>query len=181
MQHMRCLLLYFVIGLVIIGFTACGSSTSNTGTIVASTSTPLAGNTPTSTPTPVGHFKAGQTVNVGDTWQITITNVSTGHGNYAKPQKAGDVFLIIEISAKNISTTEKYINDANFTLRDLNGVTYSAGFDDNATNFLGGKVEANSPLKGSAVFEIPTAIHAYILLFEVSMFQTGQTIWDIQV
>jgi len=181
MQNTRRLLLYFVIGVVIIGFTACGSSTSNTGTIVATTSTPLEGNTPTSTPTPIGHFKVGQTVSVGNIWEITLTSVKTDRGNFAKPQKPGDTFLIIEIAAKNISTAEQYINDANFSLRDLNGVTYQAGFDDNATDFLGGKVEAGQPLKGSAVFEIPTAIHAYILLFEVSQLQTGQTIWDIQV
>src|SRR6266853_5964664 len=71
MQNIHRLLLYFVIVVVIMGFTACGSSTSNTGTSVGTTSTPSPGNTPTATPTPIGHFKVGQVVNVGSLDQVT--------------------------------------------------------------------------------------------------------------
>jgi hypothetical protein len=156
---------------------ACGSPSVNTGTAVTST-----GTTATPTATQVAHFAMRQTVNVGGIWEITITKATVAtHGTYSTPQKAGDVFLVLAISAKNISSQEQDISDFNFTLRDTAGNSYTAAFDDDAGPSLGGKVEPNSPLLGSAVYEVPSQIHHYVLFFEVSLFQSGQTIWDISV
>jgi len=83
----------------ILSLVACGSSGSNTGTAVTPTHTSA---TATVTPTPsTHHFNVGETVKVGDTWNVTITSAKTSaSGQYVHPQKAGDVFLILYLTVE---------------------------------------------------------------------------------
>lgn len=64
----RFLVLGFALLILIGSLLACGES-SNTNTGTATNNTP-AGNTPAATQAPAQHFKVGQVVKVGDTWQI---------------------------------------------------------------------------------------------------------------
>ena len=183
MQNIRRLLLFGAIIITIAGLTACGSSASNTGTNVPTTptssgSTPTP--TPTSTPTPVGHFKVGQTVNVGNIWQIIIASAKNGGtASYLKPDQ---VFLNIFVKAKNISSSEQTMSSiGHWSVRDTDGNTYQAAYDPNAASALDGKVEAGQPLQGSLTFAVSGKVHQYILLFEVDFTSPGQTIWDIHV
>ncbi len=159
---------------------SCGSTSSNQGTATTPQATDTK-NTPTSAP--AQHFRIGQIVNVGSTWQITITSAKTSpHGQYSQPQHAGNVFLIFQVSVKNISTSEQNISSiANFTLTDASGQKYTNSYDDEAGATLDGKVEPDSPLKGSLVYEVPGGVHDFRLAFEAELISGGQTIWDIHV
>ena len=179
MQNIHRLLLFVAIIVTIAGLIACGSSASNTGTNVP-TSPSSSGSTPTPTSTPVGHFKVGQTVNVGNIWQIII--VSAKNGGTASYLKPDQVFLNIFVKAKNISSSEQTMSSlVSWTVRDTDGNTYGVGYDPNASSSLDGKVEAGQPLQGSLTFAVSGKVHHYILLFEVNFISPGQTIWDIHI
>lgn len=173
-----------IIALLCIGsiflFIGCGSSTSNQGTATTPTATST---TSTPTPAPAQHFKVGQTVNVGNTWQVTITSAKTSpHGQYSQPQHSGNVFLVFQVTVKNISPEEHTVSSVlQFTLTDATGQKYTNSYDDEAGATLDGKVEPGSPLKGSLVYEVPQGVHDFRLAFEAELFQSGQSIWDIHV
>jgi hypothetical protein len=159
---------------------ACGSTSSNQGT--ATTPQPTSTkSTPTSAP--AQHFHVGQVVNVGNTWQVTIESAKTSpHGQYSQPQHAGNVFLIFQVSVKNISSQEQNISSVvQFTLTDATGQKYNNSYDDEAGATLDGKVEPTSPLKGSLVYEVPSGVHDFRLAFAPELFQSGATIWDVKV
>ena len=178
MQNIRRLFPYLAIVIIIFVLVACGSAASNTGTAVTPTPTSATA-TATSTPS-TQHFTVGETVNVGDTWQITI--VSAKNGGTASYLKAGQVFLDIAVKAKNISSSEQTMSSlVLWTVRDTEGNIYTPGYDTNAGSSLNGKVEAGQPLQGSLTFVVSGTVHQYILLFEANFTSPGQTIWDIQV
>jgi len=162
---------------------ACGSPAANQGSATSSPTT--IATTPKVTPTsaPAQHFAVGQLVTVGDTWQITIVSAKTSpHGQYSMPQHAGDVYLIFQITVKNISAQEQNISSiAQFQLTDTTGQKYINSYDDEAGAMLDGKVQPGDPLKGSLVYEVPGSIHDYRLAFTAHLFQSGVATWDIRV
>ena len=92
------------------------------------------------------------------------------------------MFLIFVIKVKNISSQEQTISSAlNFTLQDTNGQKYDETIDTNAGSTLDGKVEPNSPLQGSIVYEVPASTKTFTLGFEADVFAQGQVIWDVNV
>ncbi|GHO75171.1 hypothetical protein KSD_29420 [Ktedonobacter sp. SOSP1-85] len=94
---------------------ACGGSSDNTGTSTSSSTT-------SQTSQQVKHFKAGETVKVGDTWEVVVNSAKTSDGDdYTKPD-AGNAFLIINVTVKNISNKEQDISSLlNFKLKDKDG------------------------------------------------------------
>lgn len=153
---------------------ACGGSDNgNTGAIV----------TPGTTPTtaPAKHFKVGDTVKVGNVWQIKINNVKSSQGQDFSTPKAGNVFLLIDISLMNISDQEQNVSSAlNFTLRDDTGQTIT----ETVTAFTtppDGKVSAGSPLRGVLAYEVPTRDKSFTLAFEADLLSSGQVVFDLSV
>ena len=186
MQNTHRLLLSLTIIVIAITLVACGGSSSNTGTAVTPTVT--ATSAATATPTPSSHFKVGQTVKVGNTWEVTIASAKTSQGSdFLKPQKAGDTFLVFSINVKNISSKEQDFSTYLFRLRDTSGKEYNQAAVPDPSSSTGvaispsGKVEPGGPLTGLFGFEVPTSIHQFALSFEAVLFSPGQTIWDIHV
>src|SRR5436305_1948755 len=118
MQHSTKRLAIAMFGgiILLLSILACGSTSSNTGTAVTSSSSPNSNTTPTSTSQ---HFKIGQTVKIGDTWQVTINSVKADQGSqYFKP-KSGMAWLAFSITTKNISSQEQNISsELSFHLQD---------------------------------------------------------------
>jgi predicted RecA/RadA family phage recombinase len=177
MRNIRYFLLSLLFAISIVVFVSCGGSSSNTGTAV--TPTPSVTHTATATPVP-SHFKVGQTVKVGDTWELIIE--AAKNGGTASYLKSGQVFLDIKVKARNISQAEQTMSSlVNWTVRDRDGTTYNAGYDPNAGSGLSGKVEAGQPLQGSLTFVVSEKVHQYLLFFQASFAETGQTIWDLKI
>ncbi len=179
-MHKRTWVLLFAVLALIGSLLACGeSSPANTGTSVNSSSS--SGSTPTGAP--AQHFKVGQTVKVGDTWQITVDSAKTSTGSeFNKPQKSGDVFLVIIVTMKNLSSQEQTVSSlAQWTLQDSTGQKYDGTIDTDAGASLDGKVEAGSLLKGSLAYEVPASMKSFTLAFEADLTAAGETIWDISV
>ncbi len=151
-----------------------GDSSANTGTTTNS-------NTPSTSGSGSKHFKVGEQVKVGDTWIVTVNSVKTSQGNSFEKPKSGNVFLIIDISLKNISSKEQELSSLlQFTLQDSTGQKYDETITGSGTS-PDGKVEAGSPIRGQLGYEVPKATHKFTLAFEADITSEGQTIWDLSV
>ncbi|MFL5653132.1 MAG: DUF4352 domain-containing protein [Ktedonobacteraceae bacterium] len=172
------LLACVIAGIVVV----TASKSANTGTSVSSNNSSTTTTTAPTTSTSAQHFQVGQTVKVGDTWQITINSAKTDNGGQFSTLKSGDEYLNLNITAKNISSQEQNISSAvQFTLTDITGQKYDETIDLNAGATLDGKVEAGSQLKGNIAYEVPKSVHSFQMAFEVDIISSGQTIWDVKV
>ncbi len=186
-----------IAGIIIVALVLCGAigsmaSKGNAGTKV---DTPSANNTGStsnnstsnnstnSQPAPTTqHFKPGDTVKVGDTWEVTISNVRSVPAGQYDSLKSGDMYIGVDVNFKNVSPAEASLyGNADWTLKDTQGQKYDNAYVSDFPNPPDGKVEAGSPAKGSLIFEVPSATHNFQLAYEQSMFSSGQTIWDISV
>ncbi|HVB22419.1 MAG TPA: DUF4352 domain-containing protein [Ktedonobacteraceae bacterium] len=174
---------------VVVLLAACGGiaaaisnagKSANSGTVVNNTSsTSTTGNTQaTSAPTT---FKVGQVVSVGNTWQITVLSAKTdAGGQFNTLQKAGDVFLIIQVSVKNISSQSQTMSSLlQWNLQDSTGQKYTIGIDTNAGSTLDGAVAVGMPLKGALTYEVPKTVKIFTLSFQNDITSSDQSIWDI--
>ncbi len=178
MQNTRRLLSFIVIVITIVGLVSCGSSASNTGTTAPPTSS--SGNTPTTAPTQ--HFKVGVPVKVGDTFIVTLNSAKTNPGSEFSMPKAGNIYLVIDVTLKNVSAIEQNVSSVlQFTLQDATGQKYDQTFADFAKASPDGKVVPNSLLRGELVYEVPKALYDFTFSFEADITSPGQTIWDIHV
>jgi len=158
-----------------------GTSTSNTGTTAANNTETSNSDTTNSAPPPTQHFKPNDTVEIGGIWQVAVSNVRTDPGGQFDSLKTGDIYVLVDVNFKNISTQEQQLfGDADWTLKDTAGQKYDNGFNSNASP-PDGKVEPNDPAKGTLEFEVPSATKSFTLAFETNAFPSGQTIWDISV
>ncbi len=179
MQNIRRLLLFVVIIVTIDGLSACGTSASNTGTATGPSPTASA-STPTTAP--AQHFKVGVPVKVGDTFIVTLNSARTNPGSEFSMPKAGNIYLVNDVTLKNVSAIEQNVSSAlQFTLQDATGQKYDQTFTDFAKASPDGKVGLNSLLRGELVYEVPKALHDFTFSFEADITSPGQTIWDIHV
>lgn len=177
MNHLKTIVLLLIVGCSVV---ACGSTT-NTGSSItpANTTVPIAA-VPTATPTPVGHFKVGQVVAVGGLYQVTVNGVKTATSQpYIQPA-AGNIYLLLDVSVKNVGSSEQTLSLLNYTFRDGAGVKYSQVYI-NANNSPWGKVEPGQLVRGQLAYEIPKSQKSFELSFESDVTQPGETIWDITV
>jgi len=169
--------LLFLVGfLVLIGtLIACGeASNTNTGTTSASS--------PAATQASHQHFKVGETVTIGNTWKVVVNSVKTDKGGQFSALKAGNTYLVVDISLTNISSQEQSISSAlNFTLQDATGQKYTESIDTNAGATPDGKVAAGSPLRGSIAYEVPASMKTFTLSFTPDITASGQSIWDLKL
>lgn len=154
--------------------TTTNSSSLNSNSTADTTSTTV----PTSK-----HYHQTDTVQVGNIYDIQIMSVKTATGSqFFQPQKAGDVYLVFVIKAKNISSQEQAVSSLlNFTLLDTNGQKYTETIYPDAGATFDGKIEPGSLLQGSIVYEVPSSAKNFTLAFQASLIDQGQVIWDINV
>jgi hypothetical protein len=178
--------LWIALGVIVVAIVACGAiataSNSNSGTKVDTTATGSSSTTDSTNSQPTQHFKPSDTVKVGDTWQVTVSNVRSVPAGQYDSLKAGDIYIGVDVNFKNISSSEASLfGNADWTLKDTSGQKYDNAYVSDFANPPDGKVESGSPAKGSLIFEVPAATHNFQLAYEQSMFSSGQTIWDISV
>ncbi len=162
-----------------IGYTVGSNSHSTTTATPTATITPTQP-VPTPTPTaPQTHYQIGQILKIDGVWQVAITAVRSSSGDqYTKP-KAGNTFLLIDVTMKNLTSQQLTASSIiQYALHDTNGQNY-AETHLSSTSSPDGMVQANAELNGTLVYEVPTTIHTYTLSFITSVGQP-QVIWDIQ-
>jgi hypothetical protein len=159
---------------------ACGES-GNTGTLASGNTPTRNGSTPTAAPSSK-HFKVGDSVDVGGKWKVAVNSATTSTGGeYTKPK---GVYLVIRITANNISSQEQSMSSMDFSLKGTDGVNYNQTIVSDIDGVLdspGGKVEAGGVTKGDIIFDVPVDVKQFRLAFAPSWFSSGQTIWDISL
>jgi hypothetical protein len=167
-----------VLVVIIIIAAAAGShgSSPNAGTTTGTNSNPT-------TSTTSQHFKVGDAVTVGSTWKAVVNSVKTDDGGqFSSALKAGDTYLVVNISLTNLSSQEQNVSsELNFTLQDSTGQKYTEGIDPNAGATLDGKVSAGSPLRGVIVYEVSASMKSFVLNFAPDLISSGQTTWDLNL
>ncbi len=112
----------FILCVIGVCLTACGESNTGTKTSGSTASTPTAA-------APAQHFKLGDTVKVGDTWQVVVNSVKTAPGDQYSSLKQGDVYLLVDVTITNISNKEQTTSSiGDWKLTDVSGQAYSATF-----------------------------------------------------
>lgn len=163
-----------LLALIVLALIACGEANNNTGSSTTTTSQPQQEATQ--------HFKVKQTVKVGDAWQVTVNGAKTSKGSEFLKPKSGHIYLLVDVSLKNLSNKEQSVSSAlNFTLADSTGVKYNETIVDSDQGQVDGKVEAGGPLKGMIAYEVPTTEHKFTFAFAPDLLSSGQTIWDLAI
>lgn len=162
-----------------IGVSTLALQSSNTGTVVQTSQSSSSNNTSSSSQDQ--HFKVGQVVKVGDTWNVTVNSAKTSKGQDFSTPKSGTIYLLIDVSLKNISASEQNVSSIlMFTLRDSTGQEYT----ESITTFTkppDGKVESGAPLRGTLAYEVPTGQHQFTFAFQSNIVSSGQTVWDVNI
>ncbi len=175
-RSMVCFIVLFIGALVLLG---CGEA-DNAGTAIATATNGTSKTASAPTQKPVQHFKPGQTIKIGDTWQVKINSATTNQGDQVFQPKSGNVYLVIDVSMTNISSQEQTASSLlMWKLRDATGQAYTEAITSNTAP--DGKVEANSPIRGTLTYEVPASMKSFTLAFEADIVSSGQTIWDINV
>lgn len=171
-----------IAGLVVLAFfalAACGTTnTATPSSAIPQTSVPSPTPTFTQTPAPPTHFKIGQTAQVGS-WLLTVKGVSKNSGSEFIKPKAGNIFLVIDVSLKNTSQQQQRLESTlQFTLRDANGYRYMLIYLDTVRLTPTGTIEAGGLASGDLVYEVPSEMHRFTLAFEPDT-TLPLAIWDI--
>lgn len=160
---------------------------SNTGTKVDTTTDTTSNTTSSSSQAPSQpsqqHFKAGDVVTTGDTWEVTVNSATTSQGNGFEVPDAGNTYVVLDITMRNTSAKEQ--NESSilqWNFKGPDGQKYKqALYSDPNSSSLDGKVEPGGLLKGEISFETPQTVKSFNLAFSPETFGSGQTIWDITV
>ena len=165
------LTLLFSLALVIM---ACGSTTDNAGVSTSGSSS-----TTTST---AKHFKVGDQVKVGSTWVVTINSAQTHAATDLDQPKAGNTYLVIDATFKNVSSSEQDLSTLlQLSLKDATGQHYDETITTFASQPPDGKVAAGDVSRGQVVYEVPTGQKSFTLAFTSDITSSGQVIWDISL
>jgi len=185
----------FAMVLFLVGCGSTSASNANTNSL-AGTSTPIS-SAPTPTPTQAQNqtYKVGDIVNIGDTWQITISSIATvpgvtsdvTSGNYYPNMGPGKHLIAIALTAKNISNKEQIFSSAgSFKLTTQDGIAIDQGYvappeQPQYPAISDGKVEPGQQTKGNIFYVLPKQRASYTLAFDANLFQSGLTMWSIKV
>ncbi len=151
---------------------ACGES-SNVASVVSGTATPAKSTAPT-------HFKTGQQVKLGD-YTVIVNSIKTTKGGEFDTLKAGHIFVVVDVSIKNISSkAQSFSSDLSFTFQDGTGQKYTQTFATDETP-PDGTIPASGTLRGQLTYEAPTTQKKFTLIFQSDPFGTDQAVWDLSV
>lgn len=166
-------------GVAIIAF-SLGRATANSAVVGASQS--AATSTPTAaTSGSTQHHHVGEQVSVASTYLVTVNSVTTSSGDQFLPPKAGDTFLIVDVTFKNISNQEQFVSSlTQFSLKDTTGQQYLPSFTGGGVP-PDGKLEPGDLLRGQLSYEVPLSQNDFTLSFDATQFGSGLTIWDLSI
>lgn len=126
------------------------------------------------------HHKLNEAVSVSNTWEVTVTKISTSQGSTLSTPAAGNTFVQIEVSMKNISKTSQIASSLiQFSLHDTSGQKYQENILSGASS-PEGSVAAGDPIKGTITYEVPANTKSFVLDFTPN-FTGDQASWDLSL
>ena len=162
--------------LAVLFISACDTTDTGSG----NTGTAVTGTVPA--PAQASHFKVGDQVKVGTDWLVTVNSATSNKGDDTDQPKAGDVYLVIDVSLKNLSSQSQTISSLlNFKVKDSTGQEYDEALTINLGTPPNGDVAAGDVLRGQISYEVPAAQHQFTFAFIPDLTDTGQSIWDLSI
>ncbi len=124
----------------------------------------------------IGHHHVGETVQVGSSWAITVTSVTTSQSLDGSQAAKGYVYLVVNLAARNVSSQPQALSD----------LAFYGPFDGSGNNYpgsisLNGTVAPNVTAKGTLIAEIPTSLHSVTIECDDQNENSLSNIWDITV
>lgn len=186
-----------VVLVLIVGGVAAALAMRSKGNTANTTATPTStaatnGTTPTAAATQPGNSTPStgtsgtlnQPVQAGTDWVITVTKVAANSsGDF--PPKAGDTYLEITMSLKNVSATKMVVSSLlQFSLVDSVGGKYDEALTDtNVTKTPDGDVEAGQTLDAQLAYEVPQSQHNFVLAFDYGLLSgsDANVTWQLSV
>ena len=167
----------------IVGGVVGAASSKNLANTGSSHPTAVATAAATHTPTQqgAGHHQVGDTISTAR-WRVTINSANTyaGNANLFEVPAAGDTFLVIEGTFKNLSSTAQTLSTLQFfALQDVQGNIYTEAFFNSLTP-PDGAVLAGDTARGKWGYEVPASLHSFLLLYSDDAGQTT-SIWEISI
>jgi hypothetical protein len=134
---------------------------------------------PTTQTQPSGNV-VGKPVQINDTWTVTLNGVTTSKGTQFDAPKAGNTFLVVNVTLKNTSTSNQTVSSLlMFSLHDNTGQKY-----DEDITFGGspdGAVAAGGIIRGSIAYEVPNNIHDFVLQCTPTLGSNDLAEWNVKI
>jgi Domain of unknown function (DUF4352) len=123
----------------------------------------------------------GKPIIINNTWTLTVSSVSTSHGDSVDIPRPQDIYLIIELALRNGSTKVQNVSPAvMFILKDDSSHQYNS-----QTVGFGAQPEGNVPpgssLRGLLVYEVPASQHQFVFEFRPSTTANNWTAWNLTI
>lgn len=105
---------------------------------------------------------------------LTVNKVSTATNinDLLKP-KAGNVFLVTDVTVENISQDKVPYNPLYFKVKDADGFEYNASFLGPDPSLKSGDLAKGEKVRGNVAFEVPKAGKGFVLTFEPLVLFSG--------
>ncbi len=136
--------------------------------------------TPTLQPTLVINA-IGKAVVVDSTWTVTVNSVKTSAGDPFSMPAAGNTFLMVDVTVKNIS---KHYQDMASGLQLVLKDSAGRQFMETITDFTtppDGSIKFGEFLRGQVAYEIPATEHTFSYYFQADAGGTDLTEWALKV
>ena len=164
------------IGVSTLVLRSAGTAINTVSTSVASTVTVVS--TPTSAPSTANSI--GKPVVVNSDWTVTLNKASTNTGSEFDKPKAGDIFLVVNVTLHNTSSTTQQASSAiQWSLKDSTGQTYTQ--DITFGNGPDGTIAAGGLLRGNIAYDVPKSIHSFILQFVAGIGSSDLVEWNVSI
>jgi hypothetical protein len=179
------IVLSIIVGVIIIATAARTVSTQINN--AAATVTVAAGNSNTSATQPTtssssgGDYKVGQTATVGS-MSMTLNSVKTTQGGPYDNLKAGDTFLIVDVTVKNGTGSPKNVSSGvDFKLNDSTGQSYTETVITGETPPDDTALRDGAKLRGQLTYQVPKSMKQFTFTYQPDFLSSDQATWDINL
>ena len=166
--------------------TSTPTPSANSNTPATGGNTPTVGDTPTSsgiTPTSqttTNNAKVGETVQAGPNYAVTVNSVKTSTGDSVFSPKAGNIYLVIDVTVKNTSSSPQDVSSfVNFELQDSTGQKYEETFTGIGTPPDQTGLQPGRLIRGQLVYEVPTSMHQFTFSYIDYLNSSTLATWDL--
>jgi len=113
---------------------------------------------------------------------MTLNSVKTSYGGSYDSLKAGNIFLIIDVTVYNGSGNPQIVSSgANFKLNDSTGQGYNETIIEGAKPPDDTALRDGAKLRGQLVYEVPKTMKNFTLTYQSELESTDQATWDISL
>ena len=117
-----------------------------------------------------------------DGWTVTVNSAKTVQGGQYDSLKAGDVFLELDVSARNeTGASQEFSSLISFKLKDATGQSYNETVSSAAPTSPDGNVANGTPIRGTLTYEVPASLKAFTLDFTPGFTSTDTVTWNIAI